>query len=97
MNAVPVFQLDFEQDLARPLLVHQCGAVMFTGDNDSDTITVTLTRNGQPANMSGAVLGKAIRHDGALVVLNGSIVGGNKAKATLTEECFAVDGPLVVK
>lgn len=96
MNAVPVFQLDFEQDLARPLLVHQCGAVMFTGDNDSDTITVTLTRNGQPANMSGAVLGKAIRHDGALVVLNGSIVGGNKAKATLTEECFAVDGPLVV-
>lgn len=95
MAAVPVYQFPFEQDITKELHVHQCGHVMFTGDANSDTISVAVKKNGAAYALTGSIVGKVLRADGVLVTLGGSITG-NVAKVTLNASCFTVPGPLVV-
>lgn len=90
-----VFQKNFIQDLKSPVNVRHCGGIMFTGDALADTITVTLYNGEQPAALTGTVVCKVIRSDGATVAFNGERTG-NVVSATLNASCFAVAGPISV-
>ena len=93
--SAPVFQIEFTQDIKKPVLVQHCGNVVFTGDNLSDTISVSVLEDGEPYAISGTVAMNCIRADGATVTVTGSVIG-NTASATLTQACVAIPGPLAV-
>lgn len=87
--------LSYEQNLNQPVFVREPGACTFTGDNASTEIAVALVDDNGPAEVSGTVLGYAIRADGSTVALTGLLVE-NVASVTLPEACFAYPGPLAV-
>lgn len=93
--SAPVFQMDFIQDIKRPITIQHCGNLVFTGDNLSDTVSVSVLEDGEPYSISGTVAMNCIRADGATVTVTGS-VSGNTASATLTQACVAIPGPLAV-
>ncbi len=90
-----VFRQTFTQDLRDPLHVHSCDSLLFTGDNLSTTISVTVLDGGAAAQLSGGALCHAIRTDGDTVAFPGT-VSGNVVSATLPQSCFAVPGPLAI-
>ena len=59
--------LSYEQNLNQPVFVRELGAYTFTGDNASTEIAVALVDENGPAEVSGTVLGYAIRADGSTV------------------------------
>lgn len=93
--SAPVFQMSFIQDIKRPIMIQHCGNLVFTGDNLSDTVSVSVLEDGEPYAISGTVSMNCIRADGATVTVTGS-VSGNTASATLTQACVAIPGPLAV-
>jgi lysophospholipase L1-like esterase len=93
--AAPVYQMNFEQDIAFPITIRHGGMILFTGDNLADTVSVSILENGAAHAISGTVTMNCIRADGATVAVTGS-VSGNTASATLTQACVAIPGPLAV-
>ena len=85
------FQRHFVQELTKPLIVRQCGDLGFSGDNDSDVISVDLYTDGEPYSGGGTCAGACICPDGSTVALTGSI-SGKTASVTLKEDCFAIPG-----
>lgn len=70
-------------------------ALMATGDNLAHTWEITIRDNGQPANLAGAAVAAYFnRGDNVAVRVPGS-VAGNVAAVTMTQECYAIEGPLV--
>lgn len=94
------FKNNFVQDLTQKCPVRtDCGLVVFNADDLSNVITVELLENGEPATVSGTVVGSCICPDGATVpITNGSIGGenNNKVSITLTGDCFALPGQIGV-
>ena len=90
-----VFEKTFVQDLTRCITAHHCNSICFSADNDSVQINVDLYDGGEPATLSGSVTVYAIRADGETVSFAGSL-SGNTASATLSNDCFAAPGPLVI-
>ena len=85
----------YSQDVAQPVTVRHGGGLLFTGNAASDTIMVTLYKDGAAYSPGGSVALKCIRADGVTVAVDGSI-SGNVATATLTANCCTVPGPLAV-
>lgn len=90
-----VFQKHFTQDLTEPVVVRHPGGIMFTGDALSDTVSVEVFKDGQPATLGGTVVCKCIRADGGTVAFAGTL-SGNVVSATLPAAAFAITGPLAV-
>ena len=70
-------------------------ALMTDGDKNAHTWNVTVLKAGQAADLTGAT---AIcyfnRADHATVAVPGTITG-NLVSVTMTQECYAIEGPLV--
>lgn len=62
------------------------------GDQAGNVFGGMLTRNGQPVDISGAlVTGYFIRSDGACIIINGT-ASGNTFTVTLPAQCYAIEG-----
>ncbi len=68
-------------------------ALLVTGDENAHTWRVEIKDKGQPASVSGGVMGYFVRSDGDTVIANGTLEG-NVAKVTLPKECYAYEGDL---
>jgi len=90
------FQKDFYQDLNQDVKIRQCGTIVFTGDNESNIITVSLFNGQEPAPQTGSVACYVIRSDGKTVPTITGSISGNVVSATLTEACFTRPGPIGV-
>jgi hypothetical protein len=90
------FQKDFYQDLNQDVKIRQCGTIVFTGDNKSNIITVSLFNGQEPAPQTGSVACYVIRSDGKTVPTITGSISGNVVSATLTEACFTRTGPIGV-
>lgn len=90
------FRKDFIQDLRKDMRVRNGGAILYTGNENANTLTVTLFDNGEAYSGGGTVTGTAIRHDGRTVPLTGGTLTGNVVSITLNKECYNVPGPLGV-
>ena len=89
------FERWYMQDLnnkIRPILDL---SVVFTGDNDSVTVGVHVTKGGSPATLSGTVSATVIRSNGTTVPLTGTL-SGSDVSVVLTQACFAVPGKIDV-
>lgn len=64
------------------------------GDGHAHTWRVTVFDGGQPAVLTGSVVGYFIRSDDATVMVSGTL-SGNVATVTLADACYAVEGPMV--
>ena len=87
------FQRHFVQELTEPIRIRQCGDLGFTGDNDSDVISVDLYTNGEEYAGGGECAGACIRPDGTTLALTGS-VSGKTASVILKEHCFDIPGQI---
>ena len=86
------YTFEFSQDLNEQLPKRQLTGYAFTGDEDSVTLKVAVTRAGEPASLEGhTVVGYCIRPDGTTVDITGSFTE-NAACVTLTSECFEQQG-----
>ena len=72
------------------------GVVTYSGDNNSNKIGVLLFKGNLPQDITGTVIGKVIRMDGATVEYQG-YSEGNLAYIILTESAFAYPGRLEIK
>ena len=72
------------------------GVVTYSGDNNSNKIGVLLFKGNLPQDITGTVIGKVIRMDGATVEYQG-YSEGNLAYILLTESAFAYPGRLEIK
>lgn len=85
----------YAQDVTQPIKVRNGGELVFTGNADVDTISVTLYNGGAEYEPGGSVTLNCIRADGVTMVVSGA-VSGNVASATLTQACCAVPGMMTV-
>lgn len=70
-------------------------ALMTDGDKSAHTWAVTVLDGGQPADLTGtAAMCYFNRADHGTVAVQGTITG-NQVSVTLTQECYAIEGPLV--
>lgn len=90
------FLKHFTQDLAQDLKIRQCGTLVFNADDLSNVISVDVYNNGEPATLSGTVVGAVICSDGSTVPISNGTVSGNTVTITLTAACFAIPGPIGV-
>jgi len=68
-------------------------ALMIPGDNLAHTWEVTVLDGGEPAEITGNVVGWFLREDGNVVMVQGT-VADNICRVTLTQECYAISGVL---
>ena len=70
-------------------------ALMTDGDKNAHTWNVTVMKSGKAADLTGATsicyMNRADRATGAVP----ATITGNLVSVTLTQECYAVEGPLV--
>lgn len=85
------FEKWFQQDLNDDVVVRHCESCVFTEDNLSNIIGVTLTKGGVPASVSGTVQCNVIRGDSATITFTGTL-SGNKVSATLPQSAFVYTG-----
>lgn len=70
-------------------------ALMTDGDKHAHTWNVTVLNAGQAADLTGATaIGYFNRADRATVAVPATITG-NLVSVTMTQECYAIEGPLV--
>ena len=69
-------------------------ALTVVGDDRGHVWRVTVLDGGQPATLTGSVVGWFQRADGNTVVVAGTL-DGNTASVTLADACCAVEGPMV--
>ena len=85
------FEKWFQQDLNDDVVVRHCESCVFTEDNLSNIIGVTLTKGGVPASVSGTVQCNVIRGDSATITFTGTL-SGNQVSATLPQAAFVYTG-----
>lgn len=90
------FVKHFTQDLQQDLKIRQCGTLVFNADALSNVITVDIYDGGEPAELSGTVVGAVICPDGATVPIDNGSFTGNRVTMALTAACFAVTGQIGV-
>ena len=89
------FETWLTSDLQKMLQVQPLTGVVFTSDNAGNLIGVQIMDGGEPANVSGGVLGYVIRSDGKTVVVPGSL-DGNRASIILPSSVYAVPGAISI-
>ena len=67
--------------------------LMYPGDNQAHTLTVTVLNDGAAATLTGTPYGCFTRDDGQTVVVEGTLTG-NVIAVTLTRDCYAIRGAL---
>lgn len=78
-------------DLKKPVAVEQLTGKLFSGDNQGNLVGVEIMDGGQPATISGNVMGYIIRADDATVVVEGTLTN-NKAYIVLPQSAYIVVG-----
>ena len=90
------FERWFTQDLAQKIETRHCETVVFSADNLSVVVGVSMYDGGEAADQTGAsAVCYAIRADGNTVEFAGEI-DGNKVFAPLPQSCFVAPGPLAI-
>lgn len=89
------FERWYDQDLTKPILLRYDRSLVFTGDNESVTVGVHVTNNGEPAALAGTVSGAVIRSNGTTVPLTGTL-SDSDVSVVLTSACVNVPGPIGV-
>ena len=82
-------------DLQHAVNVQYINGTIFSLDNGGNTISVVVTDNGAPAELSGSVSANVIRADGGTVAVNGTL-DGNKAEVTLPQAAYAIPGAAAI-
>lgn len=90
------FERWFTQDLNKPILPQHGQGLVFTGDDGTPLVGVHVTRNGAPADLSGAVSCTVIRADGTTVPVTGGTISGGDVSVVLSSACFNIRGPIGV-
>lgn len=86
----------FAVDVNSGMLMARMPRPVMTGDMEADRIVVTLTDGPTVVDLTGMTASaRVIRADGHTVRIPGT-VDGETASVTLTDECYAVDGPIVI-
>ena len=89
------FERWFTQDLTQKIETRHCESVVFSADNLSVLVGVSLFDGGEAAAQTGSAVCYAIRADGNTVEFTGSI-SQNQITAILPQSCFVAPGPLAV-
>ena len=90
-----VFETVIRSDLQKPLTVQKLSGYMFSADNQGNKISVDVFNGGDPATLSGNVMGYVVRADGATVVISGNTytsLSGNRASIILPASAYVVVG-----
>lgn len=90
-----MFETWLKSDLKKPVKVIPLSGNLFTADNQANKIGVEILDEGQPATLSGSVIGYIIRADGDTVVVTGTL-SGNKASIVLSSPCYAIVGHISI-
>lgn len=93
------FVKQYVQDLTEDIHIRQGGTIVFNDDNLSNVISVDVLNNGEPATISGTVVGAVICSDGSTVPVDNGSIGGennNTVSITLTAACFEIPGRIGV-
>lgn len=90
------FVKHFVQDLQQDIKIRQCGTIVFNSDALSNVIEVELFDGGEPATITGSVVGSVICSDGSTVPVTNGTISGNVVSITLTADCFAILGQIGV-
>lgn len=77
----------FEQDLQKPVKVHNLGGELFSNNSSGNRIGVAVYNNGEPVTLSGSVNGYAMLSDGSTVHCPGTR-SGNKASVTVPAAAY---------
>ena len=89
------FETWLTSDLKKMVQVQPLAGVVFTSDNAGNLIGVQITDDGEPAVVSGGVMGYVIRSDGGTVVIPGTLVE-NRASIVLPSSAYAVPGAISI-
>lgn len=84
----------FTQDLQQDVKLRQCGTIVFNADDLSNIVAVDVYDGGEPATLTGTVVGAVIRANGTTVPITNGTIDGNTASITLTAACFAIPGQI---
>lgn len=87
------FELWQTSDLQRGAAVQVVNGIAFTADSAANLFGVRVLDNGEPVELSGTVMGYAIRADGATLTITGSL-SGNAASIVLPAAAYVVPGTL---
>lgn len=90
-----VFETWLEADLKAGQRVTPLAGNVFSQDELANKIGVIVRDGGDPAVLSGTVVGSIIRADGVTIEVSGA-VEGNTAYIILTEPCYAVVGEIQI-
>lgn len=80
-----------QADLMKPAQVQVLRGVMFSQDNQGDLVGVHVYDNGQPAQLSGTVLGYIVKDNGDTVTITGTLQE-NRAWIVLPANAYDVVG-----
>lgn len=81
----------FNCDLKKPIIVHQMNGNVFSHDDGGSLIGVNVFSDGEPAAISGTVVGYCIVPDGSTISIAGTR-SGNKAYIILPEAALLIPG-----
>lgn len=90
------FDTWLRSDLKQMVRVQKLPGLLFSADNASNLIGVIITDNGEPANISGGVTGYVVRADDKTVLVNGTMIGGDKAYIILPASAYIIPGPISI-
>lgn len=86
-----MFETWLKSDFQEDLTVEHLKGNFFSGDSLGNLVGVEVFDNGEPASLSGSVVGYVIRADGSTVVVPGSL-SGNRASIVLPACAYNVYG-----
>lgn len=86
----------YEQDLQKPVRVHNFKGSFFSGDASANRVGVVVTNNGAAATLSGSATGYFMLANGTTATVAGTITGGNKVYVNVPATAYSVPGPITV-
>ena len=90
-----IFETWLTSDLKKPLRVAELKGNLFSDDNGGNRIGVEVLDDGEPATLSGGVVGYIIRADGATIMVNGT-AENNRAYIDLPASAYVVIGQISI-
>lgn len=90
-----IFETWLTSDLKKPLRVAELKGNLFSDDNGGNRIGVEVLDDGEPATLSGGVVGYIIRADGATIMVNGT-AENNRAYIDLPASAYIVIGQVSI-
>lgn len=85
----------YEQDLTKPVKVHQLPGNVFSQDNQGNLVGVHVYNDGEPAVLTGTVSGYVVRADSATVPCEG-VLSGNDCSIILPSTAYAIEGQISI-